>query len=381
MRARPFLIFGILGSLTACGTEAPAPESAEEGAVGWTVDAEPLTVVGEVEGAEEYMFGRVFGVELTDEGFVVADWEPRSLRVYDLEGRFVRWIGGEGEGPGEFQGIHGMTVTDPGAVHLLDMRSMRRSTFRLDGSLLESVSLQYEEGHPDHMVGRFPDGAVVVGWWNYGPDEGDGYRDIVTYAAFEADGRYAGRIADLPGQRRDSQGGSPNASSRPMPLSPFPMPLVVGDSLYFTDGASSVVVRSRSGDSIRAFALPPSPYTLDDAYPAIARARDADGRETDFSEVPSETSVPSVSTLLLDDQGLLWARRFDPGVHSAWIGDARSAPGGTWWVMDLDGEVLATVEAPADLIVRGIRGDRMIGTYRNELDVEQVAVHRIRGRQ
>src|SRR5688572_24932772 len=50
----------------------------------WTVATSPVVSIGEVEGAQEYMFSQVVGaVRLSDGRFAVANGGSNELRVYD----------------------------------------------------------------------------------------------------------------------------------------------------------------------------------------------------------------------------------------------------------------------------------------------------------
>src|SRR5687767_10774943 len=75
----------------------------------WTVDAQPVVRIGEVEAAPVYMFSGITGaVRLSDGRIVVADSGASNLRVYDARGRHVSTLGGPGSGPGEFQRLRGL---------------------------------------------------------------------------------------------------------------------------------------------------------------------------------------------------------------------------------------------------------------------------------
>src|SRR5262245_8899253 len=63
--------------------------------------------IGQMEGAEAYTFGFVLELAVGKDGAIfVGEGRPTQLRMYDASGRFVRKIGGVGEGPGEFRQIN-----------------------------------------------------------------------------------------------------------------------------------------------------------------------------------------------------------------------------------------------------------------------------------
>ena len=70
-----------------------------------TIVAVQVTVLGEFEGPEEYVFGDITSVAVGPLGQVyVADRLGSTVRAFDMSGRFIGMIGEEGEGPGEFFG-------------------------------------------------------------------------------------------------------------------------------------------------------------------------------------------------------------------------------------------------------------------------------------
>ena len=81
----------------------PAPDSR----LGWTVGAQPLVSIGNVEGESAYQLHRVAdATRLADGRIVVANGGSLELLVFDAEGIHLDSWGGKGEGPGEFEGLN-----------------------------------------------------------------------------------------------------------------------------------------------------------------------------------------------------------------------------------------------------------------------------------
>jgi hypothetical protein len=98
--------------------------------------------IGELEGAEEYTFGTVFGVAAGRDGSIfVAEIQPADLRMYDARGKFVKRIGRVGEGPGEYQQIDALAVMAAGNLAVHDGRLGRISIFDAQGNFLRSFQL------------------------------------------------------------------------------------------------------------------------------------------------------------------------------------------------------------------------------------------------
>lgn len=84
------------------------------------------------------LFGRVLSLALDeDERTYVADYQANEVRVFDREGNFVRTIGRQGEGPGEFLRLAGI-VWDrtSGVLWAVDTRGLRFSAFDARGRFL-----------------------------------------------------------------------------------------------------------------------------------------------------------------------------------------------------------------------------------------------------
>lgn len=52
---------------------------------------------------------------------------------------------------------------------------------------------------------------------------------------------------------------------------------------------------------------------------------------------------------------------------------------GVWVVVEPDGTVAATITLPEGLVLSDVRGDRLTGVTRDELEVERVVVYEIPG--
>ena len=98
---------------------------------------QPALSVGEVDGAEEYLFGRIASVARDGEGnLVVADGRAGEIRIFDARGRHLRTFGRRGEGPGEFGYLSGAWPAEDGGVAAVDRRMERITRFDAKGALI-----------------------------------------------------------------------------------------------------------------------------------------------------------------------------------------------------------------------------------------------------
>lgn len=81
----------------------------------------PDLVIGREDGRPEEAFGRIADIEVGSEGTIyVIDQQASAVRVFDAGGSFVRSIGREGEGPGEFQRPGQIALSPDGGVWVYD---------------------------------------------------------------------------------------------------------------------------------------------------------------------------------------------------------------------------------------------------------------------
>jgi len=99
--------------------------------------------IGEAEGREEYMFSLIWDIEVDDkENIYVVDMKENHISKFDKNGGFLRMIGREGQGPGEFQQITNIQITPENELMVHDRYTFRLTFFSLDGNYLRTVLLK-----------------------------------------------------------------------------------------------------------------------------------------------------------------------------------------------------------------------------------------------
>jgi hypothetical protein len=145
---RAILYIAMCGALAACtGTEtsdAPTWEATHDtigdtvvvrtmGGSLWgdTARLEPEVTIGELEGADEYMLGRIRSLAVAEDGTIYAvDQQVPALRVYNPDGTYKATFGREGGGPGEYNRPDGgLAVLSDGRVVLRDPGNARLTVY------------------------------------------------------------------------------------------------------------------------------------------------------------------------------------------------------------------------------------------------------------
>ena len=92
--------------------------------------------IGQLEGPDETMFAQIQDMAVdTGGGIYVFDSRIRELRYFDAEGDYIRTIGGEGGGPGEYGDVLlGLFLRSDGRLIARDMRNGRFNLYEPDGT-------------------------------------------------------------------------------------------------------------------------------------------------------------------------------------------------------------------------------------------------------
>ena len=90
----------------------------------------PETSVGELDGAEEHLFGSISSIAVNDNrDLYVLDEQAQHVRVFDSAGAYVQTLGRTGEGPGEFGFAEAIALLPDGRLVVRDSHNQRISVF------------------------------------------------------------------------------------------------------------------------------------------------------------------------------------------------------------------------------------------------------------
>lgn len=121
----------LLAALTAAACEAERDEGA--------LVLEPGEVVAtypDPGAADAPTLGRIAALAVTDDHMYVTDQMAGRVHRFSLDSGYLNSLGGEGEGPGEFQQPAEVEVGPAGDVWVIDPASARVTRFRPDGTLV-----------------------------------------------------------------------------------------------------------------------------------------------------------------------------------------------------------------------------------------------------
>jgi len=116
--------------------------------------------IGSVDGPPETQLHLVRRLAVDEGDTIYAPVGGDQIRVFAPDGRHLRTLGREGEGPGEYRGVSAVYVAGD-TLAVLDMRLYRVTTLRRDGTVLETAALPLAESGFTTVVGRTADGWLL----------------------------------------------------------------------------------------------------------------------------------------------------------------------------------------------------------------------------
>jgi hypothetical protein len=344
-----------------------------------------LTVGGE--GHPDYEFVRIqVGLRTPSGTLVIADAQTPEIRIFGPDGRLIRKLGRNGEGPGEFRRI-GSLFLNADTIITYDGALRRLTWYSLNGALLRTAPFTYppEAGYLS-ITGRLQSGRWVVttghspGW-----EHGSGtYRDTTRVGLWAAGAtgpiQWVGQFPGMtflvhapPGDKADWTVGM-------LPLSPLGQVATWRDTLLAGDtGTPELTYYAPDGHRLRSVSLPAALQPL--ATDAVRAAqRDAldnarQKREKIWVRLSYEVALKSTARRIWDglvvaDDGRLWVGvpEGDPHLPSRYL------------VLGPDGGVVGSWRLPTAGRILSVSNSHLVVAARDAEDVERVVVIRVAAR-
>ena len=323
-----------------------------------------LSIDSVTESGETREFLPSFVTALPNGQLAVVEYEDQRIWVFDRDGSLVRMLGGRGEGPGEYQRLTQLRLTDGDTLAAWDPELVRLTLYAPDGHAVDKVIT------PRSVFGQFP---MFVGL----ADGNLFLRSGLDFMAVFAKGtgpqvdtavvaRY--RVTDSQATVADTLGAwpalaihafvegnsfsyrtSPFASQARFALRDGRVYVALGDRYEIqvwdaATGALNTLIRASGRER------PPVTEADRSAYEARALENVAFAAEEEMLaniEYPERKS--SYVALLVDDDGRIWVQETDDN--------------GLWRVFDASGNMEAVVRVPDEFTLQDVRGDEVAGVY------------------
>lgn len=348
------------------------------------VEATPVaTVTSDFDSPDHVLYGANYGALLSDGSFVIGNRGTKELFFFGAGGQFRGAMGGEGDGPGEFQRLFDL-------YRCSDDRLVVEELSRL--SVLHGRSMEFEENVQisGHLARTRADVAgvrgdcsavLMVGSPSKMPECS---QDVFDYPAtlYWADLKTGAR--DTVGTFTGTQAVCVDLSEGRVPVrapygrvgtwSVHPLGVVVGlgdDAEYSVFGPGGRVV-----SRVRWRMPRPNLSAGDWRYFTESRATylrehpDQQPYEAPLGSFSRPEERPWYAAVLVDDVARVWVRTY--GRYGA------SGPETTsrWWVFTREGEWLAEVQVPEGLQVLAIADHSLLGVARDDMGLEEVRLYR-----
>jgi len=364
----------------------------------WTVDAEPILDIGPEQTDSTPLF-RLQDIVGIAGHLAVLNAGSSEVLLFDSVGTLLRRVGRRGSGPGEFAQLRNLYRC--GSDTLVVNDGSRISVFDSAGTFVrtESVESRSEDGLIRvRGVARNCSTFLLAGTISPAPAPGQVGR-ISTLMFW---GSLRGGVRDTIGMLAGVQVETRNVQGRNLPVS-LPWGAdgasgLRGDRLYSgsTDRSEiRVFERSRGLVEVHRWPSQARPVAAEDRALYESRRdwllqrspgiRDVVPPLDQFPSIPS--TVPEFRSILVDDEGNLWLRSYPafiagrPDLYDVDVPMRHSPPPGDepelWIVIDPSGRWLGGIRVPADLAVRSVYRSRVIGVWKDVLDVEHVRAYRI----
>lgn len=376
----------------------------------------PEITIGTVNGPAEYALSAVSSLLVRRDGHIfVMEFDVMrragpAVREYDASGRFVRMIGGRGEGPGEYRGIFGFALLEDDRLIVLTVG--RINVYSPEG---EPVATWPVFAYPPAGIGRAlqmtRDEILHLGYARRRPTRDDEVLPmgiVRMRAGAVLDTVFAPELPDvsLPAfpvwtrSPEPSMWGTPYSPEAAWLFSPLNSVITYRTDRYALDVHATAPLQDgvlRAGP--RELLAPGRVVSIRRNVPPVevsaAERRDQrafleqsipqGARHGAITEIPRVK--PRIRGAVVDEEGRIWvwvsmpSERYDPPLVSS--PDGRMRPDVPWrepnvWdVFQPEGTYIGRVRMPYGVFPYVMRGDHVWGRWHDESDVPFVTRYRI----
>ncbi|MCC5906910.1 MAG: 6-bladed beta-propeller [Balneolaceae bacterium] len=325
------------------------------------------------------------GLEVDDSGKIyVGNRTKHTIQVFDSDGLFLTETGGEGSGPGEFNGISDIKIQN-NQLLAFDFLQFRTTFYSLEPLNILEVKNAY--------LSRTPDVDKLNGWHSSGYKIIDDERFLVRYVDEYANtnagtpqynldkirtGRYyivnqEGKISsEMLFELKSQTHITADVEGRhlwnwvPVPFLNQPLVSISDDGYIISANSDESLIKmvDSNGKTIRAFYITMEKKTL--IRDEILNMYDDAGEATLYllqnSELPEKW--PALGNIILDDENRLWVSTIPENEELIY----------EWWVLQNTGELLATFRWPENLSIEKIKNGYLYARDTEEPTGQQTIV-------
>ena len=332
------------------------------------------------------------GLEVDDTGRIyVGNRSTKRIQVFNSTGSYLSSVGGEGDGPGEFNGIKEIKIHN-NQLFAFDFLQFRTTFYSLDSLNVVEVKNAYLNRAPniEELQGRFSNGYHLI----------DEERFLVRYVEQIANANVGTPKYNLdkirPGNYYIVNSEGEVVSEQLFELKSLkhitadvegrhiwnfmPVPFLNQPLIYISDDGHIVSANSDepliqlftpNGEYLRAFylSLEKRPLLRYELLSMYGDESEANQHLLQNAELPA--TWPALEDIIMDDKNRLW-------ISTITVSDKRTY---TWWVLQDTGELLTTFSWPGNRSIEKIKdgyvyvreteestGQQTVVKYRVEMD-------------
>jgi hypothetical protein len=248
----------------------------------------------------------------------VADQSPAVIKLFDSAGKFIRAIGREGDGPGEFRTDYIAVRGNRLLVH--DPRSERTNLFDTSGAFIRSF---HSVGSVwDDLVTLDAGGRAVIPAIMLGP-AGATPEPAAMFVRFDSLGAVVDTLrvpALVPERLWELRRNGQRFMTTPVPFSPATRSAFGSDSgvVYGATSDFSIIRSTGHGDTLMVMRRSWQQLPLPDSMRKAALQQRIEGMKERYNEIALRdafhlsdipTTMPAWAGLMVDDEGRTWVFR------------------------------------------------------------------------
>jgi hypothetical protein len=344
-----------------------------------------VTPVLALDGSEDggAPFHAIGAVAFTPAGeLAIAERGEMTVRIHGPDGRRLRTVGREGEGPGEFGALNGLGFRRDSML-VYDSRWSRISVFDANGEYVRQIQPEADWGSFPRWAGVAPDVGIFTRAQRRGAD--------LIWGLHDFEGTPLGALADVPAPPTPTMTtiGHPSGDAPLPPLvifgaRPNASPIRRGIAAFRGEN-HEVLLFDHAGALIEVWRVEDGkerPVTQHDVAAARDRALSASDPERRpalrrrWTDVEAPARFPALGSAagfaFSAPPEIIEARDGDVWVHGYPTSPAEPR---LWWVFSAEGTLRGSVELPPRFELHAVAEEGALGIELDEFDVERVVLY------
>lgn len=347
------------------------------------VSSEPKVTIGASEEDETDQLYRVFGATVLRDGRIaLVNGGSAELRLYSAEGSFLSAVGGEGQGPGEFENAFLLWNLPGDTLWVGDYRPWVFEVFGPTGEWVRQVRPSPPYLSPPWVSGILSDGRLVLADRDIELSDPFFELDSIYVALHDATGALIDTVQVLPNARWGQTVRGPGSVWLYPWFESFAEFAARGDRLVFGHGSRSELLIYDMDPNMRLsrivrwsdFDRSVSASLVEASRDEVRkRYADSDERVRQWLLVsllhedrPVAGTIPAFVNVLIGTDDAIWIERYRM---------PNSPPEADWTRFDPMGRFECHAKIPSGLQVYEFGRDYILGEATNELGVETVVLY------